>query len=347
MNPFTEHATEEKYHERSRKKWIAITLLSFLLLVLVVSISAGMLIPRRRESADLEAQISTDHAIVYICSVTQYPESCNWSLSSMYQTFNRSNSKPFAINDIVKLSMQVSLSELINLYTNLISDKQFNISDNENPALEKVLNNCKILIEDAVEYLRISISSTPTELSLTTEINDIRTWLSSAITSQEACADGIVESTNKSTLLHNFTNSIRYSKEFTSNSLAIVSNILTLDPLLQIPKRNLFKTTNPNPNPSVPRMISSSTNPKPDLVVAKDGSGDYKTICEAVAAIPKTSMKRFTIYIKRGVYIENVELNRDLWNVLMYGDGMFATVVSGSLNSKDNTPTYSTATFGN
>ena len=52
-------------------------------------------------------------------------------------------------------------------------------------------------------------------------------------------------------------------------------------------------------------LQSSSGNvPKADIVVAQDGSGNYKTVTEAVAAAAKQSSgsKRFVIYVKKGVY---------------------------------------------
>lgn len=44
-----------------------------------------------------------------------------------------------------------------------------------------------------------------------------------------------------------------------------------------------------------------------DVVVAKDGSRDFKTIKEALKAVPKLSPKRFVIYVKHSVYNENIE----------------------------------------
>uniref|UniRef100_A0A7N1A634 Pectinesterase n=1 Tax=Kalanchoe fedtschenkoi TaxID=63787 RepID=A0A7N1A634_KALFE len=352
-NSKAEHVTEEKCGKKYSRKVITISLLSFsfLLLLLIAGIIAGVLTPTRRKKSTTPApQPTTDQSIVYICSVTQYPESCNWSLSSYFHSFNSSNSEPLGIKNLVKLSIQVSLEELTNLSTNLTSDEKFNINDQANPALGKALNNCRILIKDAVEHIQMSLSSAALQ-SLTSHMNDIRTWLSTAVTSQEACTDGLSESTNQSTLLYSFTESIRYSKEFTSNSLAIVSNLLTLIPRSDVPKRKLLQSSTSDPNGELPmwmnnRRLIGYESPEPDLVVARDGSGDFETISEAVKAIPKMKKKRFSIYVKRGEYVENVEVHSDQWNVLMYGDGMYATVVSGSLNFDDGTPTYSTATFG-
>ena len=80
-------------------------------------------------------------------------------------------------------------------------------------------------------------------------------------------------------------------------------------------------------------------------MVAQDGSGDYTTISEAVAASAQISGSgRFVIYVKSGVYKENVEIT--MKNLMLVGDGIDATVVTGSKNSQDGITTFKTATFG-
>jgi len=84
----------------------------------------------------------------------------------------------------------------------------------------------------------------------------------------------------------------------------------------------------------------------PDAVVAKDGSGQYTTIGDALKLVKKKSLKRFVVYVKKGVYVENIDLDKNTWNVMIYGDGMTETIVSGGRNFMDGTPTFETATFG-
>ena len=49
--------------------------------------------------------------------------------------------------------------------------------------------------------------------------------------------------------------------------------------------------------------------PKPDITVAADGSGDFKTIQAAVASIPSTNRERVVVFIKDGVYKEKVRVD--------------------------------------
>ena len=84
-----------------------------------------------------------------------------------------------------------------------------------------------------------------------------------------------------------------------------------------------------------------------DIVVAKDGSGKYRTIRRALKDVPEKSKKRTVIYVKKGVYFENVKVEKTMWNVVVVGDGGDKSIVSGKLNVIDGTPTFQSATFGN
>lgn len=83
-----------------------------------------------------------------------------------------------------------------------------------------------------------------------------------------------------------------------------------------------------------------------DVVVAADGTGDFTTVTDAVLAAPDYSMRRFVIFIKRGVYNEYVEIKKKKWNLMMIGEGMDVTVISGNRNFIDGWTTFRSATFG-
>jgi pectinesterase len=83
-----------------------------------------------------------------------------------------------------------------------------------------------------------------------------------------------------------------------------------------------------------------------DAVVAKDGSGNFTTVGAALDAAPSESAGRHVIYVKRGVYAETVEVKKKKWNVMLVGDGMGATVITGRLNYVDGCSTFRTATVG-
>lgn len=66
-------------------------------------------------------------------------------------------------------------------------------------------------------------------------------------------------------------------------------------------------------------------NNRPLLVVAQDGSGDYRTITEAINSLPMFNYERTVIYIKNGVYNEKFRIEQD--NVTLKGQSRDSTII--------------------
>jgi len=56
-------------------------------------------------------------------------------------------------------------------------------------------------------------------------------------------------------------------------------------------------------------MALADTLPKPDITVAADGSGDFKTVQAAVESVARTNRERMLVYIRDGVYHEKVRVD--------------------------------------
>ncbi|MBA9076353.1 pectinesterase family protein [Rufibacter quisquiliarum] len=65
-----------------------------------------------------------------------------------------------------------------------------------------------------------------------------------------------------------------------------------------------------------------------DFVVAKDGSGQFKTVQEAINAVPDFRKNQTTIYIKNGVYKEKLTLPSTKTNVKLVGQDVQKTVLT-------------------
>src|SRR5829696_243513 len=64
------------------------------------------------------------------------------------------------------------------------------------------------------------------------------------------------------------------------------------------------------------------------LVVAKDGSGNFTTVKAALNAVPKKNKKPVTIYIKKGIYKEKLFLDSTRNFVTIIGEDKFNTVLT-------------------
>lgn len=65
-----------------------------------------------------------------------------------------------------------------------------------------------------------------------------------------------------------------------------------------------------------------------DIVVAKDGSGDFMTVQEAIDAVPDMRKERTTIYIRNGIYKEKVVIPGSKTMLTMIGEDPEKTVIT-------------------
>jgi pectinesterase len=70
-------------------------------------------------------------------------------------------------------------------------------------------------------------------------------------------------------------------------------------------------------------------------IVAADGSGTYKTVQEAIDAVPQntSASNRWTIFIKAGTYRERVYVQREKRFVTLVGEDAARTIISYNLNA--------------
>ncbi|KAL5786744.1 hypothetical protein ACOSQ2_009136 [Xanthoceras sorbifolium] len=76
------------------------------------------------------------------------------------------------------------------------------------------------------------------------------------------------------------------------------------------------------------------TTAQPHVTVALDGTGDFRSIGEAVKSIPNNSESDFYIYIKKGIYRESVFFPSEKTNVILSGDGMGKTVITSDRSNR-------------
>lgn len=205
-------------------------------------------------------------------------------------------------------------------------------------------NNEQVALGDCVELIDLSIDRvTDSVVALANRTilshSDAQVWLSSVLTNHVTCLDGL-RALGKSFMERVLEDLISRAKA----SLVIIAAVSTSNEEMAGPLKGIL--------PSWLTMIgrrlleSAAKDIKADVVVAQDGSGNYSTVTEAVASVPNKSKNRYVIYVKRGTYKENVEVGKKKENVMIIGDGMKLTVITGSLNYIDGTSTFRSATLG-
>ncbi|XP_014523121.1 putative pectinesterase/pectinesterase inhibitor 24 [Vigna radiata var. radiata] len=327
---------------KTRKRMTIIALSTIVLIgVLCAAVFGTVAHNNNNNSNDADNNAaSVSNSVKAVCDVTLYKDACYSSLGSL------AHSGQVSPEELFLLSIKVALAEASKA-AEYFSEKGGFSGLNVDDRIMEDFKNCKDLLGLAVDHLSSSLASGG-KFSLVDVLEDLRTWLSAAGTYQQTCIDGIGEAEEafKSSVF----NILKNSTEFTSNSLAIVT---WLDKAASSVKLRRLLSTLPHKDEE-PKWLNSKDRKmleaddlkkKANIVVAKDSSGNFKTITSALKHVPEKSDKRTVIYVKKGIYTENVRVEKTKWNVMIIGDGMNATIVSGSLNFVDGTPTFSSATF--
>ncbi|KAB5526963.1 hypothetical protein DKX38_020810 [Salix brachista] len=254
------------------------------------------------------------------CSKTPNPQPCEYFLSH-----DRKNTPIQHESDFLKISIELALDRAMHGKANTYSLGSKCRNGREKAAWE----DCLELYEEIVLWLNKTTGSECTKY-------DAQTWLSTALTNLETCRTGFTEFGVTDYIL----------PLMSSNVSKLISNTLAL---------NKAPYGEPSYKDGFPSWIkpgdrillqSSSSASQANIVVAQDGSGNVKTIKEAIDAASKRSGSgRYVIYVKAGTYNENVEVGKNVKNVMFVGDGIGKTVVTGSKSVGGGTTTFKSATF--
>jgi len=78
------------------------------------------------------------------------------------------------------------------------------------------------------------------------------------------------------------------------------------------------------------RVLAQQPLPPTELTVAQDGSGNYKTIQEAVNSVRDLGQKQVTIYIKKGIYHEKLVIPSWKTHISLVGESAESTIISNN-----------------
>ncbi|XWS45907.1 hypothetical protein CRYUN_Cryun14cG0019600 [Craigia yunnanensis] len=255
------------------------------------------------------------------CSKTPNPQPCEYFLNH-----DPKNTPIKDESDFLKISMQLALERATRAQNNTYSLGSKCRNEHEKAAWADCLNLYELTI------LRLNKTC---DSSTKFNKDDAQTWLSTALTNLETCRTGFIELGVPDYLLPMMSNNV---SKLISNTLA-----LNKAPYKEPSYKDGFPTW---VKPGDRKLLqSSSPASTANIVVAQDGSGNYKTIKDAISAASKRSGSgRYVIYVKAGTYKENVEIGTKLKNIMLVGDGIGKTIITGSKSVGGGSTTFNSAT---
>ncbi|KAG0480995.1 hypothetical protein HPP92_011562 [Vanilla planifolia] len=214
-------------------------------------------------------------------------------------------------------------------------------------------------LEDCVELLGFSVDELGQSLDKMVWLNsreystrheaDLLSWLSAALGNQDTCLEGFDGTDGR--LRHLFRGTLHEVTQLVSNVMALYKTLRSIMPHPPPERENGTESGGasdlpPWMSPEETELLHSNRHGMHvDAVVAADGTGGFRSIAEAVDNAPSHSPKRYVIFVKKGVYRENVELKKKKANIMLVGEGMGATIVTGNRNFLEGWTTFRTATF--
>ncbi|XP_058078979.1 pectinesterase-like [Magnolia sinica] len=343
------HLSERRRAEREAKKRKRIAIgLGITLTILILLASGAFAVAQHSKHATQPRKTTTSKAnganagtkeiatsskvIKLLCNSTDYKTDCESTLK------NATGSDP---KDLIKASIKAVAGEVKKGFAKASQLKT------DDPKVKGAIADCNELLDHAKDELESTIANIDGE-KMSSKSNDLKNWMSAVMSYQQTCIDGFPEGDLKSKM----EDGMKSAKKMTSNALAIINEAASILSTLEIPgfthPRLLQEESS---NGGLPdwmstedrRLLKEKAKPPPNVVVAKDGK--FTTINAALKAMPKKYTGRYVIYVKEGIYEEQVIITKDMVNVTIYGDGSRKTIVTSSKNFVDGTRTFQTATF--
>ncbi|XP_059625645.1 probable pectinesterase/pectinesterase inhibitor 7 [Cornus florida] len=294
-----------------------------------------------------------------ICQSTPYPAFCK----SMLPNNNSAN-----VYDYGRFSVRKSISSA-RFFLSLIERILSRPSSLTNGVIQ-ALNDCQFLAALNIDFLLSSFQTVDTTSTILPPLkaDDVQTLLSAILTNSQTCLDGLQATASAWSVKSGLSMPLANDTKLNSVSLALFTKGW-------VPKNKKGMTWKPNKKqlaltsnggfsfkmssrhqaifeavgrrkllPTVGDQVLVS-----DIVtVSQDGSGNFTTINDAVAAAPNNTDGTngyFLVYITAGVYEEYVSIAKKKKYLMLIGDGINQTVITGNRSVVDGWTTFNSATF--
>lgn len=241
------------------------------------------------------------------------------------------------------------------------------------------LEDCRMLADLNVDFLSSSLQTINNKgvFLSDTKVESVQTMLSAVLTNHETCLEGLQDSDGSlpPSLLRRIPFSLFDSKKLygVSLSLFVKSWVHMSKPKFELPRHQPPQMQSVFQNGHLALAMSNRTRAifeaasgrkldstsaatnmafvRDIVTVSKNGKGNFTNISDAISAAPnKTSSSEgyFLIYVSAGVYEEYIFINKKKTYLMMIGDGINKTIITGNRSNGDgHYKTFNTATFGN
>ncbi|CAN0897185.1 Probable pectinesterase/pectinesterase inhibitor 41 [Linum grandiflorum] len=295
------------------------------------------------------------------CSTTPFPSFCRSTLP-----YNQNSS----IHDYTRKSVHQSLSQarqfrrLINYLLKQAS------KSNSFRSLVPPLQDCQFLAQSNLDSLTNTMSTISSKDKLQTfQATDLQTLLSATLTN----LDGIRSADSSSAVMKSLVAPLlKNGTKYCSVSLALFAKGWVPDPPQQSRNRDpTFQTL--DLSGGLPLAMSVQDRSffesfssmkvkaisghggvlvsKMVVVNKKEGVGNFTTINEAINSVPNSTADSsaghsyFVIYVTEGYYEEYISIRKKKHNLMMIGDGIGKTTISGNRSVVDGWTTFNSSTF--
>ncbi|KAG8485628.1 hypothetical protein CXB51_018938 [Gossypium anomalum] len=292
-----------------------------------------------------------------ICKSTPNPSYCRAVLPN--HTTNVYNYGQFSIRKSLSQSRK-----FLKLVENYLRKYQPSLPTSAIHALQ----DCRFLTVLNIDFLLSSfktVNGTSTTLSLV-EADDIQTFLSAILTNQQTCLDSIQSTASTWSIRNGLSVPLSNDTKLYSVSLALFTKGW-------VPKKKRKATWKPRNKQrgfkhlkmssrtrsiyetvSRRKLLQTTDSTDEEVLVSdivtvfQDGSGNFTTINDAITAAPNNTNGvngYFLIYISGGVYQEYISIATNKKYLMMIGDGINQTIITGNRSVVDGWTTFNSATF--
>lgn len=301
-------------------------------------------------------------SISNVCRSTPYPSFCRSVLPNDNSTAN--------VYDYGRFSVRRSLSSA-RKFLSLI-EKYLRRSKDLTITAVRALEDCKFLAGLNMDFLNSSFKTVngTSKMLPTLEAEDVQTMLSAILTNTQTCLDGLQATASTWNIRNGLAAPLANDTRLFSVSLALFTRGW-------VPRKKKLPPHHPTKNQlaafgngrlplkmsehnrAAYQAVSGRRNllQQSDdgqvlvhdiVIVSKDGNANFTTINDAVAAAPNNTdgtSGYYLIYITAGVYEEYVSIAKNKKYLMMIGDGINQTIITGNHSFVDGWTTFNSSTF--